>query len=243
MGDYMNKFNKIILFLLLIMTITVLYKNTTANAKMKKLKYSTMNISQTLQTADGKTENIVIGCRCKECKEHVGKSEEDYAVIKAYNKQDEKTSCKFKSDLYNIQVKHYNEKGLLKDETGRKFDYKTIYDEGFKSMQGACIKGNILYIAFSDKGKTTSAGTDLTAIVQLKLNKSGKKYKVAFVGIIDGITVRNIYGLGHANDLYYQSNKMLHSAWYKKGGSTKYEFRMGFMSDISKVSYTGKNIE
>ena len=244
----MKRISKLLKIAFMIMFTIILTNNIQVAAKTKNLKYSIMNISQSLQTVDGNKENVIIGCRCKECKEHVDLVEKnkkkEYAVIKPYNKQGEVSTCKNKSDLYNIQVKHYNDKGLLKDESGRKFDYKSIYDEGFKSMQGACLKGGVLYIAFSDKGKTTSAGSDLTAIVQLTMNKTNNKYTVAFVGIVDGLTVRNIYGLGHANDLYYQTNgKIIHSAWYKKGGSADYHFKMGYMSDISKVSYTGNNIE
>lgn len=177
------------------------------NAKSK----SGIRIKVIKQDIDKKEQ--IIGCSQKKCVLH---KNQKYSEI----------SCISGSDLFNIQVKT-KENGKIK--------YKCLYDMGFQSMQGGCIKNNNLYLAFSDKGKSSPKRKDLTAIVKIDLTKS----KVKKVTLVKGAVEKNIDGLGHANDLTYHNNK-LHAAWYMtKGTGKKYSNKVGYISTQISGKGTG----
>lgn len=155
----------------------------------------------------------IIGCSQKQCIIHG-------------NKQYSETACASGSDLFNIQVK-IKKNGKTK--------YKSLYNMGFESMQGGCIKNRNLYIAFSDIGKSTPKKKDLTAIVKIDLTEN----KVKKVTLVKGAVEKNIDGLGHANDLTYHNGK-LHAAWYMtKGNGKKYSNKIGYINEEISGKGTG----
>lgn len=170
------------------------------------------------------------GTRVKVIKQNIGKKEQiigcsqvDCIIHK--NKRYGEKCCASGSDLFNIQVK---------TKKNGKIKYKSLYEMEFISMQGGCIKGNSLYLAFSDVGKSSSKKKDLTAIVRINL----KENKVKKVTLIRGAVEKNIDGLGHANDLTYQNGKF-HAAWYQtKGTGKKYSNKIGYINK----QITGKGI-
>lgn len=176
------------------------------NAKSK----SGIRIKVIKQEIDKKEQ--IIGCSQNKCIIHKDKK---YKEI----------GCATGSDLLNIQVK------LTKNG---KTKYKSLYDCKFRSMQGGCIKGSNLFLAFSDKGKSSKHKKDLTAIVKINL----KENKVKKVVLVKGAAEKNIDGLGHANDLTYKNGK-LHAAWYMtKGTGKKYSNKIGYINE----KITGKGI-
>ncbi|MFQ9515160.1 MAG: hypothetical protein ACLRZ9_04950 [Eubacterium sp.] len=160
----------------------------------------------------------VIGCSKEQCEMHCsGNKYGDQACISG-------------SDLLNIQVE-------IKE--GEKIKYKNLYDCKFKSMQGGCIEGEFLYIAFSDKGKNLSNGEDLTAIVKINLTDN----KVKEVMIVKGAAEKNIDSLGHANDLSI-SGDFIHAAWYQEKGKTSYSNKMGYINkNLENVGKSKKIIK
>lgn len=194
-----SKTSCFIVLLFFILGITAIGINDSIiNAKVKEGKRVRV-IKQDI----GKKEQI-IGCSLGNC------------IIHKNIKYGEK-GCPSGSDLFNIQVKI---------KKGGKTKYKSLYEMEFKSMQGGCIKGNNLYLAFSDKGKSSPKKKDLTAIVRINL----KENKVKKVTLIRGAVEKNIDGLGHANDLTYQ-NGNFHAAWYMtKGTGKKYSNKIGYIN-------------
>lgn len=187
------------LLLSFIISITVSgINNGTANAKAIK----GTRIAIIKQNIEKKEQ--IIGCSRGKCTIHK-------------NKKYGEKKCVSGSDLFNIQVK-IKKKG--------KTQYKSLYDMKFESMQGGCIKGNHLFLAFSDKGKNSKKKKDLTAIIKIDLTES----KVKKVTLVKGAAEKNIDGLGHANDLTYQNGK-LHAAWYMtKGTGKKYSDKIGYIN-------------
>lgn len=171
------------------------------------------------------------GIRIKIIKQDIGKKEQiigcsqnDCIIHK--DKKYKEIGCATGSDLLNIQVK------LTKNG---KTKYKSLYDCKFRSMQGGCIKGSKLFLAFSDKGKSSPKRKDLTAIVKIDL----KKNKVKKVTLVRGAAEKNIDGLGHANDLTFHDSK-LHAAWYMtKGTGKKYSNKVGYIDEQISGKGTG----
>lgn len=188
-----------ILLLFFILGITVIgINNCIVNATAK----GGTRVKIIKQNIEGKEQ--IIGCSLGNC------------IIHKNKKYGEK-SCLSGSDLFNIQVK---------TKKNGKIKYKSLYEMEFISMQGGCIKGNSLYLAFSDVGKSSSKKKDLTAIIRINL----KENKVKKVTLIRGAVEKNIDGLGHANDLTYQDGKF-HAAWYlTKGTGKKYSNKIGYIN-------------
>lgn len=173
-----------------------------SNCKLYAKTISGTRVGVIKQDIDGKEQ--VIGCSDLDCITH-------------NRKKYGENGCVSGSDLFNIQIPIQNKKNKIK--------FKSLYDCKFKSMQGGCIKGNNLYIAFSDKGKIK--GKDLTAIVVIDLDEN----KVKKVKLIKGVIEKNINCLGHTNDLTFQGD-LLHAAWYQtKAKGKKYSDKVGYIKE------------
>lgn len=171
-------------------------KKTKSKYKMLKgtqIKVIKQNIEVIGENNKKQSKEYIVGCRHKECNIHK-------------NSQFSEKSCKYGSDLFNIQIKEYSASGKLEDDKGF-YEYKSIYDCGFRTMQGATINDNVMYIAFTDKGAKTKEKKDLTVIIGINLKEGN------VVCAYKGTETKNIYGLGHANDLFVKGT-MIHSAWY-----------------------------
>ena len=176
--------------------------------KGTQIKVIKQNIEVIGENNKKQSKEYIVGCRHKECNIHK-------------NSQFSEKSCKYGSDLFNIQIKEYSASGKLEDDKGF-YEYKSIYDCGFRTMQGATINDNVMYIAFTDKGAKTKEKKDLTVIIGINLKEGN------VVCAYKGTETKNIYGLGHANDLFVKGT-MIHSAWYlsHEGKNEKnYEYRL-----------------
>ena len=145
-------------------------------------------------------------------------------------------------NLFDIRAKEYTKDGKYLDDTNNPYNYKTVKEMKFQTLQGSCIYGDYMYIAFTDKGRKNKheAERDLTvlAIVDLK-NKL-----VEGVEKFYGLDTLNLYGLGHSNDLVSSEN-LINSAWYlhhNKKGKREKDNRIGILNKSSKYSYGGNNI-
>lgn len=193
--------------------------------KGTQIKVIKQNIEVIGENNKKQSKEYIVGCRHKECNIHK-------------NSQFSEKSCKYGSDLFNIQIKEYSASGKLEDDKGF-YEYKSIYDCGFRTMQGATINDNVMYIAFTDKGAKTKEKKDLTVIIGINLKEGN------VVCAYKGTETKNIYGLGHANDLFVKGT-MIHSAWYlsHEGKNEKnYEYRMGYMDLNYMESQSGDNIQ
>lgn len=203
-------------------------KKTKSKYKMLKgtqIKVIKQNIEVIGENNKKQSKEYIVGCRHKECNIHK-------------NSQFSEKSCKYGSDLFNIQIKEYSASGKLEDDKGF-YEYRSIYDCGFRTMQGATINDNVMYIAFTDKGAKTKEKKDLTVIIGINLKEGN------VVCAYKGTETKNIYGLGHANDLFVKGT-MIHSAWYlsHEGKNEKnYEYRMGYMDLNYMESQSGDNIQ
>lgn len=145
-------------------------------------------------------------------------------------------------DLFNIRAKEYTENGQYSDDTGNPYNYKTIKDMKFKTLQGSCINGDYMYVAFTDKGRKNmhEANRDLTILAKINL----KNKKVENVEKFYGLDTLNLYGLGHSNDLT-PASKLINSAWYLHHNmkeKKKYDNRIGILNKENRYSYGGDNI-
>ncbi len=234
---------KAITVLLLLFVFFAAFNTNVTEAKKTKKKYKTItthriktirqNIPHSYIDKDGKIQTEVlnekVGCGLDECTVH----KEDY-ISKGLSEGkdiDSVIDCKSGSNLYMIKV------AVNEVAEGNKIvqKYKTLKELGFYSLQGSCIQGNNLYIAFSNKGKgdnnkkiindikeaTSLSAVNLTAIVQLKISNN---YKVANYYFVKGIEQIDdaIKFLGHANDMTFNKKK-LQTTWYEvKGGGKRY---------------------
>ncbi|WP_302630095.1 hypothetical protein [uncultured Eubacterium sp.] len=210
-------------------------KKNKKKTKKSKSKYKTLketqittikqNIEVIGENNSQQFKEYIVGCRHRECKIHEKNKISD-------------EGCKYGSDLFNIQIKEYSASGKFEDNKGF-YEYKSIYDCGFKTIQGATISNNIIYIAFTDKGTKTKEKKDLTVIVGINLEKNN------VVCAYKGTETKNIYGLGHANDLFVKGT-IIHSAWYLSHEGKKkknYDYRMGYMDLNYMESQSGENIQ
>lgn len=145
-------------------------------------------------------------------------------------------------DLFDIRAKEYTKDGKYFDDTNNPYNYKTVKAMKFKTLQGSCIYGDCMYVAFTDKGRKNKheAERDLTILAAIDLKKKVVKGVEKFYGL----DTLNLYGLGHSNDLE-SSKDLIKSAWYlhhNKKGKEKYDNRIGFLNKSKKYSYGGNNI-
>lgn len=209
----------------------------------KRVKTIRQYVSYTYTDKNGnvKTESLKekVGCGINGCDKH----DEDY-VKKGLSEGkdiDSIIDCKCGSNLYQIKVP------INVVEDGNKIvqQYKTLESLGYYSLQGSCINGNDLYIAFSNKGKgddnnikvfnnikeaTSLSAVNLTAIVKLNISNN---YTVSTVDFVKGIEQIDdaIKYLGHSNDMAFDKGK-LQTTWYELIGSGK-RFTIGYI-DVSK---------
>lgn len=153
------------------------------------------------QKINGKWQTI--GCNLSDCSVHNHEKHE-------YGK------CITGSDLFQIRVKDGN-------------DYFSIYDYGFTSMQGGCIKGKNMYIMFSKKETLNR-----TLIVKINI----KSKKVLEVKKVFGSGDVEFDSLGHSNDMTYKSS-YFHVPWYQTNGKKEYSNRVGYIK--KSLSENGKS--
>lgn len=101
--------------------------------------------------------------------------------------------------------------------------WKTLEELQFKSMQGGCIDGKNLLIAFID-GRRHKKG-DLTALVKINL----KQAKVIKVSIVRGARELNISTMGHSND-FTLLDGYYYGTWYQEHGKDHYTNKIGNIS-------------
>ncbi len=254
-GDTMEQNKKrLCIISLFIMGLFFCIGSETVNAKTKvvtpkRIRRIYQNVEYKYEDKNGntvrRTENEPISCGIETCNQH--SSEHIVEGIKKGIHAKEYVKCNSGSNLYMIKIPL----NTIRNKKVEK-EYKTLKELKFYSMQGSCCKGNDIYIAFSDKGRSgkvndikKSTGIEelnLTAIVKLKLE--GKDYKVAQVAVIKGFENMDdsINYMGHANDMTY-CNKKLQTTWYEvKGKKGKKRFTLGYIDISDTVKGMATNI-
>ena len=186
--------NKIIIKGIIII-ILLFYSNlmVTSNVNAKEGATKITRIKEIKQNIDGK--EVYIRCSFKEC------------ISNKSGKFSEKP-CSAGSDLRNIYAK---------TKSGK---WKTLEELKFKNIQGGCINGDKMIIAFVDKNRHKKG--DLTAFVEINLVEN----KVIKVTMVEGAKDLNIKSFGHSNDFTYLNGNYFGS-WYQKNGKKNYTSRIG----------------
>lgn len=165
--------------------------NSNVNAKGVATKIT--RIKEIKQNIDG--EEVYIRCSFDNC-------------VSNKNGKFSKEPCSAGSDLRNIYAK---------TKSGK---WKTLKELKFRNIQGGCINGDKMIIAFIDKNRHKKG--DLTAFVEIDLVEN----KVIKVTMVEGAKDLNIKAFGHSNDFTYL-NGSYYGSWYQKNGKKNYTSRIG----------------
>lgn len=233
---------KTMVCVLLFIFFGISFDSKVVEAKNKKIstnrvKTIRQNVQYTYTDKDGKVKTVLcnekVGCGINGCNKH-GENHIKKGLSEGKD-IDEIIDCKSGSNLYMIKVS-VNE---VSSDNKMIQKYYTLKKLGFCSLQGSCVDGDYLYIAYSDKGRSNEAeairkdtdlsATNLTVIVKLKISKDFSVVNVEFIKGVEQIDDAINY-LGHANDMAYHDNK-LQTTWYELKRSGK-RFTIGYI-DVS----------
>ena len=186
--------NKMIIkgvIIMLLFCSSLIMCNSNVNAKGVATKIT--RIKEIKQNIDG--EEVYIRCSFDNC-------------VSNKNGKFSKEPCSAGSDLRNIYAK---------TKSGK---WKTLKELKFRNIQGGCINGDKMIIAFIDKNRHKKG--DLTAFVEIDLVEN----KVIKVTMVEGAKDLNIKAFGHSNDFTYL-NGSYYGSWYQKNGKKNYTSRIG----------------
>jgi len=179
------------IIILIVFCIIMLANDNSVEAKDRKVE--AIRIKEIKQDIDGR--EVYIKCGVKDCPA-------------SHNKKFIDKPCAGGSDLRQIYAKT------------KKGKWRTLEQLKFKNMQGGCINGDKMIIAFVDKDRHKKG--DLTAFVEIDLVKN----KVIKVTMVQGAKDLNIKAFGHSNDFTYLNGKY-YGSWYQKNGKKNYTSRIG----------------
>ncbi len=189
--------------ILILFGIIIVLNNVNVEAKQR---IKPIRIKEIKQDIDGK--EVYIKCGIKDCAEN-------------QNDKFSEKACSGGADLRNIYSKT------------KKGKWKTLKQLNFKNMQGGCINGNKMIIAFVDKERHKKG--DLTAFVEIDLEEN----KVIKVTMVQGAKDLNINTFGHSND-FTCLNGNYYGSWYQKNGKKNYTSKMGKINtDLSDTGTIG----
>ena len=189
------------IIILIVFCIIMLANDNSVEAKDRKVE--AIRIKEIKQDIDGR--EVYIKCGVKDCPA-------------SHNKKFIDKPCEGGSDLRHIY------------EKTKKGKWRTLEQFKFKNMQGGCINGDKMIIAFVDKDRHKKG--DLTAFVEIDLVKN----KVIKVTMVQGAKDLNIKAFGHSNDFTYLNGKY-YGSWYQKNGKKNYTSRIGRIN--TKLSGNG----